>query len=121
MRKIRDLINAGKIGVLNPFDGIYTAFSKEAIRDMRDFNKYLELMPSYAIFKLFQRPIVTINKKRYLIPTVQDAIDAKVAYDAILETTKTGTDYRILDFYYKVAADKVNGCDAETLTDLYNK
>jgi hypothetical protein len=121
IRKVKQAMEKGKLCVLNPFDGLYAGFSKDATRDMRDFNKFLELMPSYAMFKLFQRPIVTIHGKRYLIPTVQDALDAKSAFDAIIDTTKTGTDYRVLDFYYKVVADRVNGCDAEFLTDLYNK
>jgi len=88
---------------------------------MRDFNKFLELMPSYTLFKLFQRPIMTIEGSRYLIPTIQDALDAKAAFNSIIETTKTGSDARVLEFYHKVVADKVNGSDAETLTDLYNK
>jgi hypothetical protein len=120
IRKIRDSIKEGKLSVLNPFDGIYEAFAKDAVRDMRDFNKFLELLPSYAMFKLFQRPIVTINKKRYIIPTIQDVLDAKSSYDAILETTKTGSDYRVLEFYWQVIADKLNGIEAEAATDIYN-
>jgi hypothetical protein len=121
IRKIKEVMEKGKLSVINPFDGIYQVFSKDAVRDMRDFTKFLELMPSYSIFKLFQRPVITLNKKRYIVPTIQDALNAKESFDAILETTKTGTDYKVLDFYFKTVADKINGCDAETLTDLYNK
>ena len=121
VRKIKFYIEKGKIKAANPFDGLYQGFSQDAIRDMRDFNKFLELMPSYTLFKLFQRPIMTIEGARYLIPAIQDALDAKAAFDSIIETTKTGSDARIIEFYHKVVADKVNGSDAETLTDLYNK
>ena len=121
IRKIKFYLEKGKINVANPFDGIDKGFSKDATRDMRDFNKFLELLPSYAIFKLFQRPIMTIAGHRYLIPTVQDALDAKETFDNIIETTRTGTDARIIEFYCKYVANKVNGSDAETLTDLYNK
>jgi len=102
IRKIKFYMNKGNIRVAIPFDGLYEGFSTEATRDMRDFNKFLELIPSYAIFKLFQRPIIMINGSRYLIPTVQDALDAKAAFDSIIETTKTSTDSRIIEFYHNV-------------------
>jgi hypothetical protein len=121
IRKIKAYLVQGKIRVATPFDGIHEGFSKDATRDMRDFNKFLELLPSYAIFKLFQRPIAMIQGHRYLIPTIEDALDAKFAYDSILETTKTSTDYRIIEFYNKIVASKVNGCDVEFLADEYNK
>ncbi len=121
IRKIKFYMNKGKIRVAIPFDGLYEGFSKEATRDMRDFNKFLELIPSYAIFKLFQRPIIMLNGNRYLIPTIQDALDAKAAYDNILETTKTSTDNRILEFYHKIVKKYPAGQEAEFLTDQYNK
>lgn len=121
IRKIRIFMNKGRIRVATPFDGLYEGFSKEATRDMRDFNKFLELLPSVTIFKLFQRPIITIEGNRYLIPTIQDALDAKAAYDDIIETTKTSTDYRIIYFYNSVVKMHEFGAKAEDLADEYNK
>ena len=121
IRKIRYFMNKGRIRVATPFDGLYEGFSKEATRDMRDFNKFLELLPSTAIFKLFQRPIIMLNGNRYLIPTIQDALDAKAAFDSIIETTKTSTDNRIIEFYHKVVKNHEHGSTAEDLTDQYNK
>jgi hypothetical protein len=121
IRKIKFYVQKGNLKVANAFDGIKDVFSKDATRDMRDFNKYLELLPSYAILHLFQRPIITIRDKHYVIPTIQDAVDAKATFDSIIETTKTGTDYRIIEFYYKVVANKINGSNAEILSDQYNE
>ena len=121
IRKIKFYMNKGKIRVAIPFDGLYEGFSKEATRDMRDFNKFLELIPSYAIFKLFQRPIIMIDGTRYLIPTIQDVLDAKAAFDDIIETTKTSTDNRILEFYHNIVKKYVAGEEAEFFTDQYNK
>ncbi len=121
VRSIKRFMAIGKIQVATPFDeDIIEGFSKDAVRDMRDFNKFLELLPSYAIFKLFKRPIVMIQGKRYLIPTIQDAINAKVAFDSIIETTKTSTDYRIIEFYNTTVIG-TSGLTAEDLTDIYNK
>ena len=121
IRKIKFYVQKGNLKVANAFDGIKDVFSKDATRDMRDFNKYLELLPSYAILHLFQRPIITIRDKHYVIPTIQDAVDAKATFDSIIETTKTSTDFRVIEFYHKVVASKVNGCNAEFLADEYNK
>lgn len=120
IRKIKFFVQKGNLKVANSFDGIKDVFSKDATRDMRDFNKYLELLPSYAILHLFQRPIITIRDKHYVIPTIQDAIDAKATFDAVIETTKTGTDLRKLDFYWKVVAKAPKGLTAEEATDKYN-
>jgi len=120
IRKIKTYLKQGNIRVAVPFVDIKESFSNTAIRDMRDFNKFLELVPSYAIFKMFQRPIIMIAGKRYLLPTIQDAIDAKSTYDAILETTKTSTDYRVIEFYNTVVKN-TKGLSAEDLTDRYNK
>jgi hypothetical protein len=119
IRKIKFFVQKGNLKVANSFDGIKDVFSKDATRDMRDFNKYLEILPSYAVLHLFQRPIITIRDKHYVIPTIQDAIDAKATFDAVIETTKTGTDYRVIDFYWKVVA-KAYGLTAEEATDKYN-
>ncbi len=54
-------------------------------------------MPAFALFKLFQRLIATRVGQRYLILTIQDAIDAKEAFDSIIETTKAGTHARIIE------------------------
>jgi len=121
IRKIRDILQKGKISVVNPFTDVYKVFSIEQTRSMRDFNKYLELMAPFAMFKLFQRPVIIVAGRRYLVPTVQDALDAKAAFDAIIQTTQTGTEQRIISFYYEIVAKHPNGAEAEFLTDEFNK
>lgn len=88
---------------------------------MRDFNKFLELLAPYAMFKLFQRPVIIVAGKRYLVPAVQDALDAKAAFDAIIQTTQTGTEQRIISFYFEVVAKHPNGATVEDLTNEFNK
>jgi len=121
LRKVRDTLKTGNIKTINPFLDVADVFSKSQVRDMRDFNKFLELLPTYAIVKLFQRPIVIINGQRYLVPTMQDFYDAKAVFDSVAETTKTGTEARILCFYWDCVAKHSAGATVETLTDEYNK
>jgi hypothetical protein len=121
LRKVRDSLKAGNIATVNPFLGVAEIFSKTQTRDMRDFTKFLEMLPVYAMVKLYQRPIVILGKQRFLVPTVQDFLDAKAVFDSIAETTKTGTEQRIISFYWDCLADKTAGATAELLTELYNR
>ena len=120
IRCIRDIMRQGKISVVNPFTDLHRNFGKEQTRSMRDFNKYLELLGPYAMLKLFQRPVIIIAKKRYLVPAVQDALNAKAAFDAILQTTQTGTEQRVISFYWEIVANN-SSATMEQLADLYNK
>jgi len=121
IRKIRNVITKEKIQVVNPFPNLRRFFSQSNVRDMRDFNHYLELLPSYTILKLYQRPLIAVEDKNYLVATIQDVIDAKTLFDSIAETTKTGTEQRIINFYNQHVKPKVNGTTINILTDEYNK
>jgi len=121
IRQIRDTITKQKLRAVNPFPHIKELFSQNAVRDMRDFNKFLELLPSHAAFKLYQRPIITVENQKYIVATVQDVLDAKTLFDSVSETTKTGTEQRIINFYNQFVKRKVNGATVNTLTDEYNK
>lgn len=121
LRKVRDSLKAGNIATINPFLGVADAFSKTQTRDMRDFTKFLEMLPVYAMVKLYRRPVVILGNHRFLVPTVQDFLDAKAVFDSVAETTKTGTEQRIISFYWECIADKAAGATAEQLTELYNR
>lgn len=121
IRRIRDTMQKGKINVVNPFITIQEAFTKDQTRAMRDFNKYIELIAPFAMFKLFQRPIIIVAGKRYLVPSVEDALNAKAAFDAVLQTTQTGTEQRIISFYYEVASTHEDGATTEELATEYNR
>lgn len=119
--KVRDTMQTGKISVVNPFPNIDKVFNTEQTRAMRDFNHFIELVAPFAMLHLFQRPVVVMQGKRFLVPTVQDVLDAKAAFDKIVETTQTNADARLMQFYWDCVADKANGTTAEDLTDEYNK
>lgn len=107
--QIRDTLTEQKLCAVNPFPHIRELFSQNAVRDMRDFNKFLELLPAHAAFKLYQHPIITVENQKYIVATVQDVLDAKTLFDSVSETTKTGTEQRIINFYNQFVKRKVNG------------
>ena len=82
---------------------------------MRDFQHFLQMLPTYTEFALFQRPILTIRGEKYFVATVQDALAAKKQFDLIVETTKTGTDKRVLDFYHNFVQHHKDGATFEVI------
>jgi hypothetical protein len=119
--KIRDLIKQGNLQIIVPFPNLHQKFRSLEVRDMRDFNHFLELVPAFTAFHLFQRPILTIDNEHYLVSTIQDAVDAKALFDSVSATTKTSTEQKILTFYYECVRPKTNGVTVAVLTDIYNK
>jgi hypothetical protein len=106
-----------KLRVIVPFPNIDNLFSSIAIRDMRDYNHFTEILPALAMLKLFQRPIAKINDQYYLLVTIDDVKAAKALFDEIEETTKKGTEKRIIDFYETIVKSHVNGATLETIVE----
>jgi hypothetical protein len=103
IRNIRDTVKKYSLRTVMPFPNLRTLveFSSEAIRDMRDYEHFNQILPTFSAFKLFQRPIITVNGKKYIVVAVEDVLAALDLFDKIAETTRTGTEKPILDFYHK--------------------
>jgi len=118
---IRDTMKEYKLKIINPFLQLHELFSSDITRDMRDFQHFLQMLDTYPIFYLFQRPIITIGKQKYLVITVEDVVRAKALFDEIAETTKTGTDKKILDFYHKFIQKRKEGAVLEKILESVNQ
>jgi hypothetical protein len=122
IREIRNTIKQFNIKSVQPFPNLRNiiAFSNTIVRDMRDYSHFSQLFPTYTMFKLFQRPIITINGEHRLVVTIDDVLDALEQFHKIEETTRSGTDKTILDFYY----DAIATIDTEkgaTVTEIQKK
>jgi hypothetical protein len=120
IREIRDTFKKYDLKVVCPFPDIEKLFTSNATRDMRDFNHFTEILPAYAMFKLFQRPIANVDGHKWLVISIDDVKSAKALFDEIAETTKTGTEKRIIDFYEAFVQVKVEGTTLNELVDEYN-
>jgi hypothetical protein len=89
-----------KLSVIIPFPNLYELFPREIVRDMRDYQHFVQFAQTITALFLYQRPIMTRNGKSYLIASVRDVKQAAILYKAVFETTRTNTEQRILDFYY---------------------
>lgn len=121
IRQVKQAIKHHNLHMMIPYPSLHQKFRSLEVRDMRDFNHFLELVPAFTVFRLFQRPIITINGENYLLATIQDVLDAKALFDAVSLTTKTSTEAKILGFYYNCIRDKTNGVTVNEATDYYNR
>jgi hypothetical protein len=126
MKKIRGVINAVKAwfeaseaDIIVPFEGLYEFFPKEIVRDMRDFQHFIQFLKTITAMHLFQRPIITINGKTFVVSTMYDVAVAIKIYSEIFETTRTGTEQAILDFYHNIIKQR-NSWYLKDLTEEYN-
>lgn len=91
-----------KIDVVIPFLNLYELFPKEISRDMRDFQHFTQFLKTVTLLHYFQRPYMKIGESRFLLSTLEDVHKGLEVYKEIFETTRTGTEKRILDFYHNI-------------------
>jgi len=126
MQKIRALIiaiktwfEASEANVIVPFEGLQEFFPSSIVRDMRDFQHFTQFLKAITALHLFQRPLITINGKTFVVSTMYDVAVAIKIYSEIFETTRTGTEQAILDFYHSIVKQK-SAWYLKSLTEEYN-
>jgi len=110
----------GETTVIVPFMNLHELFPKEIVRDMRDFQHFVQFLKTITALHFYQRPFTKIGEKRFLLSTVQDVKNALEIYMEIFETTRTGTEESILDFYHEIVKTKESWYLKE-LTAKYNE
>jgi len=109
-----------KIDVVIPFLNLYELFPKEISRDMRDFQHFTQFLKTVTLLHYFQRPYMKIGENRFLISTLEDVHRGLEVYKEIFETTRTGTEKRILDFYHGIVKTK-DQWYLKNITEAYNE
>ena len=106
--------------VLIPFLGLEEAFPAELPRDMRDYQHFIQFVKAITALHYLNRPYLEMDGKGYIIASAQDVIIAMKLYYHIFETTRTGLDKQLLDFYHKIIKTKELWY-AKELTVEYNR
>ncbi|MEM2002164.1 MAG: hypothetical protein QXT77_05935 [Candidatus Methanomethylicaceae archaeon] len=118
-------------GVIVPFTTLHELFPKKIVRDMRDFQHFCQFTKTVAFLNALQRPWIEVSVntdpisgkkevKKYLIAIAEDVWNAIQLYSFLFETTRTGTEDRILKFYNEVVKTREIWTTRE-LVDEYNK
>jgi len=108
------------IDVVIPFMNLHELFPKEIIRDMRDFQHFTQFLKTITALNFYQRAFMKVKDKRFLLSTVEDVRKSLEVYLEVFETTRTGTEQRILTFYHETVKTKEIWYLKE-LTAEYNK
>lgn len=120
IQKLEDILSENQIDIVIPFNNLHELFPKDISRDMRDFQHFSQFLKTLTLLHYFQRPYMKLDKTQYLIATLEDVERALEVYREIFETTRSGTEKRILDFYHKVVKTRESWY-LKSLTEAHNK
>ena len=104
IKKQLALGTADEMDVVVPFTTVHDLFPWEIVRDMRDFAHFMQFLKTVTALHFYQRPFMKKGDKRYLMSTVEDVQRAVEVYKGLFETTRTGTEQRVLDFYHEIVS-----------------
>jgi hypothetical protein len=120
IQRLQEQSSESRVDVVIPFLSLYEMFPHEISRDMRDFQHFTQFLETVTLLHYFQRPYMKLKDCRRLIASLEDIRKALSVYKEIFETTRTGTEKRILDFYHKIVKTK-DSWYLKELTGEYNK
>ena len=120
IHRLQEQASESKVDVIIPFLNLYELFPKEISRDMRDFQHFTQLLKTVTLLHYFQRPYMKVGGSKFLIASLDDVRRALGVYTEIFETTRTGTEKQILNFYHEIVKTK-DSWYLKQLTCEYNK
>jgi len=120
VQSTKNQFTGNQTDVVVPFTSLHEFFPKEIVRDMRDFQHFTQFLKTLTALHFYQRPFLKIGNKKFLIATVEDVREALEIYSEFFETTRTGTEQKILSFYHEIIQTK-EVLYLKELTADYNK
>jgi hypothetical protein len=120
IENIKNQVLTKNIDVIVPFLDLDKLFPQTIVRDMRDFQHFIQFLKAFTILHLYQRPCLTMNDKKYVLASAQDVVNSHSIFKELFETTRTNTEQRVLTFYYEFMMGK-GTCRVSELTTEYNK
>ena len=121
IQTIKETLKTTKTDVIIPFLDLHELFPKDVARDMRDFSHFTQFLKSWTILHIFQRPCVVIGEKTYILSNNYDVYQCFQIFKDLIESTRTGTEKRILNFYRDFMLGKEETIYVSSLTTAYNE
>jgi hypothetical protein len=120
MRSLKNQAGNSELDLVIPFLNLSDLFPHQIVRDMRDFQHFSQLVKAVTFLHYYQRPQLEIDGQHYLTANIEDTKTALALYKEIFESTRTGTEQRILNFYHKVVVQRETWY-LDSVTEEYNK
>lgn len=119
IRKIKETLKNEQVDVIIPFLGLHELFPKDIARDMRDFSHFAQFVKAFTILHVHQRPVLIMESKKYVVANSYDVLCCYRIFKELIESTRTGTEKRILDFYHAYVKER-ESCYVAELTSDFN-
>lgn len=121
IEKIKKFVSEQKLDVILPFLDLSEIFPKKASRDMRDFCHFTQFVKAWTILHIYQRPLIECYEKKFVLSNSYDVVCCFQIFKELIETTRTGTEKRILEFYRNYMLTGQEGYYVSELTTSYNE
>jgi len=105
--------------IVIPFDNLAELYPHEMVRDMRDYDHFLQFIKTFTALHIHQRAIIEVEGKKYAVASIFDVEIAFKIFGAIFETTRTSADKALLDFYWEYVST-TEGCSIRQFVGFYN-
>lgn len=102
---LRTLVKINNFKVVIPFDNLSELYPHNTARDMRDFKHLMFLIKAITALNFQQRVIQSHEKRNYILSSIEDVKFALDLFDKIFESTQTGTEQKVLDFYWDIVVN----------------
>jgi len=119
IRAVRRKLIEEKAQIRIPFD-LTDMFTGKRKEEMRFYRFFLEMVQAFTALSIFNRPTVEKDGVKYYLSTAEDVVLAYVIYRKIKETTETGEEQGILNFYHKHLKIPGQVYSIEEITQLWN-
>jgi hypothetical protein len=113
---LQDKFDGGEVDVIPPFLNLYDLFPKDQPRDMRDFQHFTQFLATVTMLNYYQRLYIKEGNAKYVLVTLDDVKRALEVYHEIFETTRTGAEKRLLDFYHNTVKTRTSTDEKERVT-----
>jgi len=118
IQNIKVTLKNEQVDVIIPFLGLHELFPKDIARDMRDFSHFAQFVKAFTILHLYQRPVLVMGSRKYVIANSYDVLCCYRIFKELIESTRTGTEKRILDFYHAYVKERESCYIAELTSDF---
>lgn len=120
---LQQIINSFRYGDLEvtvPVIGLEKLFPKNSARTMRQFKFLFVFIRAITALHMFQRPIIKVADRNYVISSVEDVLLAYKLYSTIWETSASGREESVIKFYYDIVINHRSGNTISRFTEDYN-
>ena len=119
LKAVRRKLLTGNADICIPFN-LAPLFPYAQGEDMRHFKHFMQMVQALTAINIFDRETIDMNGETYYLSNAEDVATALMIYSKIIETTTTGKEKSLLEFYHNYLENPNAMYTLKRITDLYN-